>query len=559
MLYFLLGKDLHTFENDSFCQMVLDNNALQYASSLNFESVLPFSNYVHEHKKENWIELYRSLDDSVQGEIYKASPLELEEKINALRVSKTKTAEKILSEENIDLSTLSLDDFRAFANRKILIPQAKITSKVTHKLASIGNVNTYRFLIENLKQSNDMDNVEATRKKYYETKLAEIGEDGWLPEFKSIQDILSSGQKARFDSKEVETLKNLLGDENLLYTMLSSKNPQENLRKVNDYFISNMIIDYFLEDVPTNALKNVNTMLNYQAETKYLSPEDQSNYEMFANIDKYDVKHKLMLFEVMKGQNIDWVSKFYDDFSKGRTTMVTELNDSILNEETSQKFCNQPALEQFGVPIYVLNGEDFNCFVRNIGIPKDRPLQKSDLEFRSDGASFSVDSSKSLQVFGNNSRTYTLAYSRIPPKQLIHTFFSDSYSNYRRSYEDDIPELTDATDRILGLYTPEQLTTMGKEYNELLVSVPNFRKHNELEEQLEAPKPFAIYCYDEFSYTDIESAKSLGLGIILVNTHNYSIDKSKGISQFDTMSFGKKEREYRYLKSRDAKDDRCEI
>ena len=50
MLYFLLGKDLHTFENDSFCQMVLDNNALQYASSLNFESVLPFSNYVHENK-----------------------------------------------------------------------------------------------------------------------------------------------------------------------------------------------------------------------------------------------------------------------------------------------------------------------------------------------------------------------------------------------------------------------------------------------------------------------------------------------------------------------------
>ena len=75
MLYFLLGKDLHTFENDGFCQMVLDNNALQYASSLNFESVLPFSNYVHEHKKENWIELYRSLDDSVQGEIYKASSL----------------------------------------------------------------------------------------------------------------------------------------------------------------------------------------------------------------------------------------------------------------------------------------------------------------------------------------------------------------------------------------------------------------------------------------------------------------------------------------------------
>ena len=558
MLCLLLGKELHTFENDNFCQMVLDNNALQYASSLNFESILPFSNYVHEHKKEKWIELYRNLDDPTQRQIYKTLPLEQDEKINALKASKTKTAETILLEENIDLSTLSIGDFYAFASKKIQIPKAKITPKVISKLASIGNVNTYRFLIENLKQSNDMDNVEAARKKYYETKLSEISEEGWLPEFKAVQDVISLGQKPRFDSKEMENLRNFLGDENLLYTIVSRKNPQENLRKVNDYFISNMILDYFLEDVPTNVLKNVNSMLSYQSETKYLSPEDQSNYEMIANIDKYDVKHKLMLFEVMKRQNVDWISKFYDDFSKGRTTMVAELNDTILNEETSQKFCVNSALEELGVPIYHLNGEDFTCFVRNIGIPKNRTLQKSDLEFRRDGVSFSVDSSKSLQVYGDNSDYYTLAYSRIPPKQLVHSFFTDSYSNYSRSYENDIPELTDASNRIFGLYTPEQLTTLGKEYNELLVSVPNSLKHNELEEQLEAPKPFAIYCYDNLSQNDIKSAKSLGLGIILVNTHSYSIDKSKRTSQFDTMSYGKKEREYRYLKSRD-KDERCEI
>lgn len=44
---------------------------------------------------------------------------------------------------------------------------------------------------------------------------------------------------------------------------------------------------------------------------------------------------------------------------------------------------------------------------------------------------------------------------------MLHTFFADSYSNYRRSYEDDILELTDATNRIFELYTPKQLTTKG--------------------------------------------------------------------------------------------------
>ena len=109
-----------------------------------------------------------------------------------------------------------------------------------------------------------------------------------------------------------------------------------------------------------------------------------------------------------------------------------------------------------------------------------------------------------------------------------------------------MPELDEYVEEIKDIFESHWLTNMGV-------------KHNELEEQLEAPKPFAIYCYDELSYNDIESAKALGLGIILVNTRSYSIDRNQGISQFDTMTFGKKEREYRYLKSSDYKDERSEI
>lgn len=232
---------------------------------------------------------------------------------------------------------------------------------------------------------------------------------------------------------------------------------------------------------------------------------------------------------------IDMVSKLYDDFSKAKETMVEQINDNILTEKNVDELYNKELSERAGVPVYYLTGQKFKCLVRNIGVFKGFILNESNLDFRTDGSSFSIDGSELLQVFGNSSDYYTLAYSSIPSKQLVHAYPTDSFSRYDRTYKDDIPQNLDATDRVMGLYTPEQFVTMGEECNEFVISVPNRWKQNELEEKLEKPNAFAIYCYDQICDTDILSAKNLGVGIILVNTKCYSIDRSNRLSQRDTI------------------------
>ena len=141
---------------------------------------------------------------------------------------------------------------------------------------------------------------------------------------------------------------------------------------------------------------------------------------------------------------------------------------------------------------------------------------------------------------------------------MIHSYLVDSYTKYNRSYKNDIPENRNATERVLGFYTPEQFITNAREYNELLISVPNIRKSNELEEQIEAPEAFAIYCYDKITISDIESAKRLGIGIILVDTKCYDVDRSDRLSMHDTTSFAKRTK-YNYISSHSQKDERSEI
>ena len=235
----------------------------------------------------------------------------------------------------------------------------------------------------------------------------------------------------------------------------------------------------------------------------------------------------------MKEQNIEWTEKFYDNFSEARETMVEQINNSILTKDNMQELYSEELSEQLGVPIYYLNGQKYKVLVRNIGVMKEKIMTEENVAFITDGSSFSIDGSEMLRVFQHIDKEYTLAYSGVPKKQLIHSFFGDSFTKYSRN-KIGIPNNRDSAERIIKYYTPEQFTTIGGSYNELLIAVPNIRrKSNEFEEQLERPNAFAIYCYDEIKEADVESAKRLGLSIILVNTKAYDVDRSNRASTHD--------------------------
>lgn len=79
----------------------------------------------------------------------------------------------------------------------------------------------------------------------------------------------------------------------------------------------------------------------------------------------------------------------------------------------------------------------------------------------------------------------------------------------------------------------------------------NVSKPNDMDDRLPFPKPFAIYCYDEIGPNDIESAKNLGIGIVVVNTKKYNIETNNSqISMFDTMSSGRYNNDLKYVNNK---------
>ena len=74
---------------------------------------------------------------------------------------------------------------------------------------------------------------------------------------------------------------------------------------------------------------------------------------------------------------------------------------------------------------------------------------------------------------------------------------------------------------------PYEFVTESPYYNELVISQVNEKKTTEMDDKIPMLKPFAIYCYDEICANDIESAKRLGLDIILINTKKYNVNIQK--------------------------------
>ena len=74
------------------------------------------------------------------------------------------------------------------------------------------------------------------------------------------------------------------------------------------------------------------------------------------------------------------------------------------------------------------------------------------------------------------------------------------------------------------------------DYPEIIVATPNIcRGESEIDQQLDFPKALAIYCYDEITPNDVESAKNLDVGIILVDTRAYTVDRTDKMDRFDVI------------------------
>ena len=291
------------------------------------------------------------------------------------------------------------------------------------------------------------------------------------------------------------------------------------LKKESNVMLGNLIIDFHFKDHPLNVKKDINELVSFEKSGgNTLSKEDLALYEQILNIDNLSYSEKVNLHQTLS--QINMIEKFYDDIRNAKNKMYDNINDAILKKGNIGKYKNDELSNKYGVNVYTLEGEPFYALVKSVGTLKGEILDEIKLHSRKDGGSFSIDSGYKLNTFSKPNYIYNLAYDGFTKEQVVHAYTEDSYSNYDRNNED-------TTSKINKIMMPYEFVTASPSYNELVISQVNEKKTTQMDDKIPMIKPFAIYCYDEIYANDIESAKRLGLDIILVNTKKYNVNIQK--------------------------------
>lgn len=517
------------YDNDLFLEMLLLLG--QYYRYIDEVNALKFIKYIVNTHPDRVVETFRELNE--RSQLYVIDNIDLSSFYNEILDSDKNSSFEYILDRISSLNGINYDKLLSIFGRDIHIPEHLLDSKFIKKISTIYNVRNYRRLISEFAHNNDVSMIEVKRREFYDYFLADCSEI-----YKLIEQDICNGVDPYLS---IENHLNCFGGiDSVLRTIYTTTDSIDVLfKKALNYITTDIVVDYLFQDLSYNVFIDIKELINFSSKTHILDEKSLLFYSKVVSLDQMSIDEKISFLNEYK--SIDIVSKFYDDYLRARNKMLELINESILNSSNVLKFENKELSNKYGVPIYELNGEDFNVFVRNIGKLRPSRLNYYDLNVLHDGVSYSVDGSDKLNMYCDPHSYFAVAYDSVPENQLIHTFEDDSFTNYKRD-DNNLPIDGNGTERINRLFAPHDLVNKSSSYNELLVSQPNGNK-DEFNDTLSLPRPFAIYCYDEVTDSDIANAKANNLGIILVRTKKYDIDKSGR----DSMS-SKEDKEVNYFK-----------
>lgn len=522
------------FDNKDFINLVLENinNSKVKFYYLNNNIANQLYNKVND---ENKIKLIGLVNNEAQIYIIKHNEITKENFWENLSLLNDKAAQLLINKTNyrLSFSNLSITDLYSYSKKELSFPHYMFEEKIfISNISDNYDINYTRFIINNFSKYNDLSNIEKSKKEILDDNINNLNNE-LLPKYEKLYMILKyliDNNKLEYDTIK-ESIYSIFKNESSIFlqnlnadviTCLRSDNKNELLiflKNESNKTLGNLIIDYHFKDLPLNVKKDINELVSFEKSGgNTLSKEDLILYEQILNIDNLTYSEKIKLNHTLS--KINMVEKFYDDIRNAKNKMYENINNAILKKDNISKYKNDELSNKYGVNVYALEGEPFYALVKSVGTLKGEILDEIKLHSRKDGGSFSIDSGYKLNTFNRPDFIYNLAYDGFTSKQVVHAYTEDSYSNYDRNSNDTTPKIN-------KIMMPYEFVTESPYYNELVISQVNEKKTTEMDDKIPMLKPFAIYCYDEICANDIESAKRLGLDIILVNTKKYDVNIQK--------------------------------
>lgn len=522
------------FNNDEFVNLVIENIKNKRVNYYYLNNNLANLLYNKIEKKDK-INLIGCVSGDAQLYIIKNNEIAKENFWEALVKLQGKAAQLLINKVNYKLSftDISLIDLYNCSKKELSFPHYMFEEKkFISNISDNYDINYTRFIINNFSKYNDLSSIEKSKKEILNDNINTLNNE-LLPKYEKlymILDYLIKNDKLEYDTIK-ESIYSIFENESNIFlqnlnadviSCLSSDNKNELLdflKKESNVTLGNLIIDFHFKDHPLNVKKDINELVSFEKSGgNTISKEDLTLYEQILNIDNLSCSEKVNLHQ--KLSQINMVEKFYDDIRNAKNKMYENINNAILKKDNIGNFKNNELSNKYGVNIYTLEGTPFYALVKSVGTLKGEILSEVKLHSRKDGGSFSIDSGYKLNTFNKPNYTYNLAYDGFSSEQVVHAYTEDSYSNYDRNSEDTTPKIN-------KIMMPYEFVTESPYYNELVISQVNEKKTTEIDDKIPMLKPFAIYCYDEICANDIESAKRLGLDIILINTKKYNVNIQK--------------------------------
>ena len=271
---------------------------------------------------------------------------------------------------------------------------------------------------------------------------------------------------------------------------------------------SDYIIDYHFEENYYNVMYDLRELLEFYYAGNIDIPEDRLYlYQKIVNIDMLSSQEKIELHNELKQYNM--MEIFYDDMTFARKKVREALKDYAMVKEELVKFKDEELSNEYGVDVYNINDNPFFAIVKS-GIRFEDSLPV--------GHSYSLVGNGCISVFGSlkNSNTYVYDASDLNPEQIVHIFPKDSYTLYQPfSFTEK------ATVRVEQLMMPDELLYNKRTYNEVLI-LEQGSMQTDIDSRIPRLKKIALYCVDQITAKDVETAKIKGIGIMLINSKKYN-------------------------------------
>lgn len=508
------GKDNSLLlKNEKILKKIFELDLQVYLTSLDYKA----SVYVMDYMLKNGLEAnfrnfnlevkYKLLcNENIKEELLKSKNLKY-----ILRGLNQKCFDILIKEErckNIILnSNISyIDDFM-FAN--IAFP-LEICSDYRFKsiFLDIYDISKYRKEIDKLEINNGMiaNEIDKQRFKDYDAII-----DDYINGYSYLsRQIISNIEKNQdYNYLLNDQMRTFILEKSMNYLKQNQSSELDIKKILYEYdkkYMKEILIDRFFKDIPYNFLKNLKVMMDYyKTINKAIFDERKNIYEKILNFDNLSfIEAKELYEECKKIPNLSEL--FYDDYRNMKNNSYSNIiSSALVPNNLSLKKSND-----YGIPIYELNGEKFFAFVHVTRADREN-VSNPNIWFdnHNDGLSLSYIGNDNLVTFSDPFTNIVFGFNNLDYNRIVHLRNSDSYSAYNSAY-------ADASRYVQKMYTPQGLIDDTKGYNEIVYQEKNKNI------QLEKVKPDYVICYDDIKEGDLKVAKNYNLPIVLIDTKKYN-------------------------------------